>query len=355
MKKRGIIAIVITVVAVVLIIIKLSVNKKIIEENKEVVDRSHIPVTVRVAPVEMLPLNTNINHSAIVEPNEIANVAPSASGKIESLSIELGTKVSKGQVIGKIDTKSLDIQKESLQLTVNKLKRDYERNKDLFEGNALSETQYLDSKYAYESRQLDLKKLKQQIDDSYIKSPLTGTITGKNNLKGEFVSAGTPIATVVATNLLKIYVFLNQSEVRFIDNGDTATITTAMMSNKEFKGKVTYIAPNADNNYNYKVEVQVNNKKYPDLRTGTYVNVKFNITSNQEVLQIPKKALVGGIKDAYVFVQNGDRAEKRNIHVGRDNGQYIEVVEGLKANEKVVIDGQINIVDNSLIQAKESK
>lgn len=355
MKKRAIITIIIVLATTVLIVVKLASNKKKINENKEVVDRSHIPTAVRIATVKTRPLNTKISHSSIVDPNEVASIAPGASGKIQSLSIDLGTKVLKDQRIGKIDTKVIDVQLENLQLTVNKLKRDYERNKELFEGQALSETQYLDSKFAYDSRMLDLKQLQQQIDDSYIKSPITGIITAKNNLRGEFVSAGTPIATVVATDLLKIYVFVNQSEVRFIHQNQTAVVTTSMMAGKEFMGKVNYIAPNADNNLNYKVEVLINKKENPDLRTGTYVNVKFDTKSEEEVLQVPKKALVGGLKDAYVFVMNGDRAERRNIHVGRENGPYIEVIDGLKENDKVVVDGQINIVDNSLIQAKESK
>lgn len=355
MKKKGLIAIVIIAVCVVLAVVKLSSNKKIIDEGKVVVDRSHIPVAVNIETVKVLALNADVVRPAVVEPNEKATVAPSMSGKLESISFKLGSRVSKGQTIGKIDTKTLNVQLKNLQLTVDKLKRDLDRNKELFDGRALSETQYLDSKFAYESRQIEMEQLKQQISDSYIISPISGTITDKKYVAGEFVGAGSPVATVEDVDILKIYVFINQSEVRFVKLGQSVAISAAVTPDKSFNGTVTYVAPSADNNYNYKVEVQVKVKENPELKAGTYVQVSFKTNTEASALQIPKKALVEGVKNAYVYVQNGDRAEKRFIRVGRENGEYIEVIEGLKENEKVVIDGQINIVDKSLIQAKESK
>src|SRR5690606_13729889 len=121
---------------------------------------------------------------------------------------------------------------------------------------------------------------------------------------------------------------------------------------KTFVGKVTYIAPSVDRNYNYQVEVKIPAKDNAGLRAGTYVTAQLKTDTEESVLQIPKRALVEGVKNAYVFVQNGNRAERKDIHVGRENGEYIEVIHGLEEGEKVVVDGQINIVDNSLIQAQ---
>lgn len=354
MKKSGIIAIIILVGLTVFTVVKLMSNKKKINESKEFVDRSQIPVAVNVASVKMLELTKDISRPAIIEPNEIAGIASTMPGRLESLSIDLGSKVSKGQVIGKVDTKTLDVQRRNLQLTVAKMKTDFDRNKELYEGNALSEMQYLDSKFGYESRKLELEQLEQQISDASIKSPLSGVITEKTNVVGEFINAGTPIAMVVDVDPLKVYVYLNQSEVRFVSINQVVDITSAIYPGEVFKGSVSYISPNVDANYNYKIEIKIPSKDYPTLKSGTYVNVNFTTDTKEHVLQIPKKALVEGVKNAYVFIQNGDRAERRTIFVGRENGEYIEVVEGLKEGDKVVIDGQINIIDNSLIQAKEN-
>ncbi len=355
MKKKGIIAIVILGAFAVFAIVKLVSNKKELDKGKEVIDRSHIPVAVNLATAKSMEMSSVIVRPSIVEPNEKAGIASTMPGRLENFNIELGSKVTKGQSIGKVDTKTYDIQLKNLELAVSKFERDLKRNKELFEGSALAESQYLDSKFAYDSRKLEMEQLKQQISDSYIKSPLTGTIVDKRNISGEFIGAGTPIATVVDVNTLKIFVSVNESEVRFIKLGEKVNIKASVITDKTFSGKVTYVAPSADENFNYKIEIQVNVKENKELRAGTYVNVYFETNATDIALQIPKKALVEGIKNAYVYVLNGDKAERRTIKVGRENGEYIEVVDGLKEGERVVIDGQINITDNSLIQSKDTK
>lgn len=352
MKKKGIIAIVIFAAFAVFAIIKLVSNKKEITKHKEVVDRSHIPVAVNVEAVKMMEMNSVISRPAVVQPNEMASISSSMPGRLMNFNIDLGSRVTKGQTIGKVDTKTYDIQLQNLQLTVSKFERDYKRNKELFEGNALSESNYLDSKFAYESRKLEMEQLQQQINDSYIKSPINGTIIDKKNLSGEFIGAGNPVAIVVDVDLLKIFVSLNESEIRFIKLNQNVALSASVMPDQRFTGKVTYISPTTDENFNYKVEIQAKVKENKALKAGTYVNVLFETNTKDLALQVPKRALVEGVKNAYVYVQNGDRAEKRTVKVGRENGAYIEIIAGLKEGEKVVIDGQINIVDNSLIQSK---
>lgn len=356
MKKKSILLIIGITVILILVIIKLSSNKKKIEAGKVMVDRSHIPVTVNTETVKMMDMNSTIIRPATISPNERATISPSMPGKLERFDVELGTKVTKGQIIGKIDTKTYDVQLRNAQLAADKMKADFNRNKTLYEGNALSESQYLDSKYGMEAKQLEADQLKQQIDESYIKSPLNGIITDKQHVSGEFVGGGTPLATVEDVNQFKVFIYVNESEVRFIKLGEIVHIKSDVFPTEDFKGKVSYVAPSADNNFNYKIEILVNPRENKDLKSGAYVTVLLkSFVEGEKALQIPKKALVKGIKESYVFIQNGKYAEKRVVRLGRENGEYVEVLSGLKEGDIVVTDGQINIVDKSLIQSKGEK
>lgn len=355
MKTRNIVTIIIIVAFGIFVAIKLSSNKKVIDKNKEFVDRSTIPTAVNVTKVEKGTLDGLIIRPAVVQANEKATIAPSASGKIETLNIELGTRVSKGQVIGTIDTKTMKTQLQNLELNISKLKRDYERNQELYKGNAISETNLLDSKFALDSRMIEAEQLRQQISDGNIISPISGIITDKKYLKGEFISVGTPVATVVDVESLKVYIFVNENEIQYIQKGQTADITASVFPGKNFKGKVSYVAPTADENYNYKIEILVSTKENKELKAGTYVNVSFKATSDIPTLFIPKRALVEGVKKAYVYIQDGNKALRKDIVVGQESGEKIQVVSGLKEGDLVVIDGQINIVTGSLIQTKEVK
>ncbi|HRB66556.1 MAG TPA: efflux transporter periplasmic adaptor subunit, partial [Chitinophagales bacterium] len=113
-----------------------------------------------------------------------------------------------------------------------------------------------------------------------------------------------------------------------------------------------YIAPKGDENHNYKVEVHIPNSGY---KAGTYVQVKFSFKKPADALQIPKMALVEGVKNPYVYVVNGNSIAIRKIVLGEEVGQNIIVRSGLTPGDKVVTTGQINLTEKSKIQIINEK
>lgn len=350
--KSKIIAIVVLVVTALLITITLIYNKKEINKNNTPIDRSHIPVTVSAATIKKMPSNGELTLPAILEPNESATIAVGAMGELMGLNIELGSKVRKGQVIGKVDTRAMQIQLQSLELTVAKLKADYERNQSLLEGNAISAVNVRDSKYNYESNKLTLEKLRQQIADANIVSPLSGIITDKKMVEGEFVGAGSPIATVVDVSKLKATVYVSESDIYYLKKDQKVTAHSRIFPEKILEGTITYMSPNGDNNHRYKVEITMDGTN-ENFKAGTYVNVTFHLDVTEDILQLPKAALVNGIVNPYVFIVDGEKAKKRAVVLGREIGDYYGLKEGLKAGDKVITAGKINVIDGSNIAVKK--
>ena len=154
MNLRRIFSIVAVILFTTVIIFTLIKNKHKLDESKKVTDRSGIPVSVTVFSVAKADMKDTFNYAASLYANEEATISASISGRIENLNIELGTKVSKGQVIGKIDVNETEIKLKSAELSIEKLKADYERNKILAKGNATNANAINDAKY-----DLDAKKL----------------------------------------------------------------------------------------------------------------------------------------------------------------------------------------------------
>jgi len=347
-------------IAVVLVIIggitwTLIGNKKEINEKNKPVDRSEIPVAVSVTEIKPLPMSGDVLLPAVLEPKDQSTVSIGTSGKLESLRIELGTRVSKGQVIGTIDTKVKQVDLKSRELTVSKLKLDYERNKELLKGNAISENAVTEAKYNYETKQLEVSQLKQQIADANIIAPISGIITDKKMMPGEYVNMGSPIATIVDVSQLKTVVYVNEREVYKLKMKQNATITSDVFPGKKFAGQVSYISPQGDENHNYKIEVLLSKSGVSELKAGTYVRVSFDMQNEGDVLQVPKKALVAGTKNPYVYVAENNKAVKRQLVLGRELGENIEVLGGLQTGEKVITDGQINVVNGSNVQVTTTK
>jgi RND family efflux transporter MFP subunit len=330
-------------------------NKKKIEKNNQVVDRSHVAIPVTYTEVAYLPVNRQLVLPAVLEPLNEAVISVNAQGKLKTLNIELGSVVKKGQVLGSIDSRLKELNLESTELTLNKLQGDYQRNKELLEGNATTEISVNESKYSYDNTRIQAEQLKQQISDGLVVSPISGVIVKKNLEAGEFVNPGTPIATVVDVTQLKANVKVNETDAYKLKDGQSVSIFCDVFPGEEFGGSIRYVSPRGDESHNYEVEIVLKNSSKVQLKAGTYIRVSFHTESSGDALQIPKVALVEGIKNPYVYVVKDTKAEMRKITVGREIGENIEVLGGLQKGEKVVVSGQINLSEGSIIEVINNK
>ncbi|MFY7889399.1 MAG: efflux RND transporter periplasmic adaptor subunit [Spirosomataceae bacterium] len=344
--KKSLIITVSLLALVGFIAFKLYNNKQKIEANKVTIDRTIIPVAVSTVKADYLPYDGKVNLPANLELNNEATLSIGVQGKIEKLGIEVGSRVAQGQVIGKLDVKLKQINLKANELTLAKLEKDLQRNSDLLKGNAGTELSVINSKYDVENTRIQIEQVKQQIADGNIIAPISGVVTSRKLMAGEYVNPGTVIATIVDDVHLKAVVFVNEKDVYQLKVGQAASITSDVFPNKTFVGHVKFISPKGDENHNYRVELQLNTNA---LRAGTYVMVGFDLGRRASVLQIPKLALVEGTKNPYVYVVQDNVAKIQKITVGREVGENIEVVSGLQAGQEVVTSGQINLTNGSKI------
>ena len=347
--------IIVGIIALLLIggmVYKLTQNKKEIDKNSTPKDRSNVPVSVTTFDANYFPVSTDYALPAVLDINKSGIITATQPGKIAYFNVEIGSHVSKGQLIGKIDSKQREIGIKSSEATIKKLEADIQRTKDLIEGDAAPATAINDLNYNLETTKIQKENMQQQIADNNIYAPISGIVVQKNANAGEFANPGTPLASIMDISVLKAIVYVSESNVYDLRIGQAAQISSSVFPGKLTKGIVKYIAPKGDENHNYRVEVEIPNSGY---KAGTYVNVKFNFKKPADALQIPKIALVEGVKNPYVYVVNGNSIAVRKIEIGEEIGQNIVVRSGLTPGEKVVTSGQINLSEKSKIQIVNSK
>lgn len=331
---------------------KLTKNKKEININNTPVDRSDVPVFVSTFDANYFPVGNDYALPAVLDVNNTGVIMTMQPGKLASFDIEIGKQVSKGQLVGRIDSKQREIGVKSTDATIKKLEDDIQRTQDLIAGDAAPSNSINDLNYNLETAKIQRENMLQQIADNNIYAPISGTIVQKNANAGEFANPGTPLATIMDVSVLKAIVFVSEKNIYDLKLGQTAQITSSVFPNKVTQGTIKYISPKGDENHNYRVEVVIPNSGY---KAGTYVNVKFSSKKQGEALQIPKTALVEGVKNPYVYVANGNNVAVRKLELGEEVGQNIVVISGLTAGEKVITSGQINITTSSKISIVNSK
>lgn len=347
--------IIIAIIAILLIggmAYKLTQNKKIITKNEQPVDRTNVPVSVTTFDANYFPVSTDYALPAVLDINKSGIITATQPGKLASFNVEIGSHVIKGQLVGKIDSRQREIGIKSSDATIKKLEADLQRTKDLIEGDAAPATAINDLNYNLETTKIQKENMQQQIADNNIYAPISGIVVQKNANAGEFANPGTPLASIMDVSVLKAIVYVSETNVYDLKLGQSAQVTSSIFPGKLTKGIVKYIAPKGDENHNYRVEVEIPNSGY---KAGTYVNVKFSFKKPAEALQIPKIALVEGVKNPFVYVVNGNSIAVRKLELGEEVGQNVVVKSGLTPGEKVITSGQINLTASSKISIVNPK
>lgn len=347
---KRIITIIIIVAVLGLIGFRLYSNKQAIDENKKVVDKSDVAIAVNTATVTKGISNKSFTMLGTVAPDQAVEIKAETAGQVEELYVKLGDELKKGARVARIDNQLLRIGLSNAEQKLADANQNFVRYKNLYDGGAASQAQYDQYKLAFENAQNQVAEAKRQLQKAMVTAPFNGVITKKSIDEGAFVTVGGPIATIVDVKNLKVQLNVSEHDAYALRVGDPVKITASVFPGVEYDGQITFISPQGDNAHNYPVEIAFKNKEDNALKAGTYVNVNFSRKSTTEVIQVPRAALVGSIQNAKVYVVRDGMATAKSITVGSDNGDYLEVINGLQPGEEVVVTGQINLSDNTKVQ-----
>ena len=351
--KRKYITIAIIIIIVGAIVFKLSANKKVLNASTRVVQNSAVSIPVKVAFVQEQQLEINIKKTGNLAPFKESKILAPVSGILQYLKIDLGDKVSQGQVIAEMDTRLQKLDIEKAQTNVAKLKNDYETYSELLAGKAATQEKVNETRQDYDNAVNQLNQSTKALNDDAIKSPTGGIISVKSVEQGVFVNAGAEIATVVNTSKIKVQVNLDETEIYQVKPGQIVSVSTDVYPGKIFKGAITFISPQADAAHNYMVEITISDEPNWPLHSGTFVYADFSKKVNRQILLIPRSALVESIQNATVYRVTGNVAHLINIKTGVELGDLIEVTEGLNKNDIVVAAGQINLKDGTPVSTSK--
>ncbi len=327
----------------------LASNKQEIDSRKEV-KTTNQDITVTVAQAQMKATGNELQLVGTAEANREVMVASESGGKITLVNFKLGDYVSQGAILATVDDTYKRLAYENAQLSFNKYKDDYERYQVLRKGDAVSETQLRDMKLAYENAQIQLQNAKKQLDDTRIVAPFSGYITSQNVEMGAYVNVGTPIAGIADISRLKVSLAVSENNVYELRTGQEVGVCTSIYPDVCYKGTISNISPKGSSAHTYPIEIIINNNSKNPLKAGTYVNVNVNMGKSVPALMIPRDAIVSSVKDPSVYVVNGETVSLVKISKGRDYKSDLEVLAGLKEGDRVVTNGQINLMDGAKVQ-----
>jgi RND family efflux transporter MFP subunit len=285
-------------------------------------------------------------------------IFPRSNGYVESWKVDIGDNVQAGQLLAEIATPEVDQQLAQARAQEEIAKLTADRWRDLLDKKVVSKQEYDQNEKAYEAAKANLQQLEKIQGFQQILAPFAGKIAARNIDVGTLVTAGTgnsgtPLFSLVQSDVLRVYVFAPQENAPSIREGLAAKIVLQEYPGQEFDGKVTRTAGALDpQSRTMQVEVQVPNQQ-GKLYAGMYGQVKFLLPDDNAPIVVPADAFVFRAQGPQVVtVTNDNRIHWQKISVGRDFGTQLEVLNGLKENTEVVMNPTDDLREGIKVQVK---
>ncbi len=273
----------------------------------------------------------------------VNDVTPGLSGKIISISRKaIGDKVGKGELLYSVDAPEWrSLQQQYL---------DALREDDPVRSKQLSQRlQTLGMKTAALERLAQDQRIVQTLD---VHAPVDGTIVEWRGWKDKPVEAGTQVVTLGGMNRIPVVISLFEGQGAWINNGQRVVFRLPTFPGDEFVGQVD----RTDREINFSTRTLPVYAGFstadPRIRYGMLVEATIHASDREDVLRIPREALIRTGDGSRVIVSRGNgRFRPVAVVTGLESGDYIEVLSGLEEGQEIVVSGQFLIDSESSLTA----
>ena len=296
------------------------------------------------------------------------------NGYLKRWYVDIGSHVSQGELLAEIETPEIDQQLEQARADLKNAQANARlaeitaaRWQNLLKTNSVSkqETDQAISDQSARQATVDsmaanVHRLEQLQSFEKVYAPFAGVITARNTDIGALINAGAggvpqELFHMAAVNKLRVYVAVPEVDSRAAQTGAKATLTLDEYPGESFEGTIMRNSDSIDlASRTLNVEVDVNN---PDgrIKPGAYVFVHMKVPdgakSASRSLVIPANTLLFRSEGLRVGVVRNDRAELVPITIGRDYGSTVEVVNGLKASDQVIVNPSDSLISGAPVHA----
>jgi len=318
--------------------------------EEEVKEEEKYAVPVETTTVIQGDVSSFYSTTATLEAPQEANVVTRISGLIESINVEEGDRVTKGQLLAVIDAKRQRFELARSQAEVEIIEQELNRlkkmsNKEFFSADSMAKLEY-NLQAAIAKR--DLAAL--QVQESMVRSPIDGVIATRFVKAGNMAKEFDELFYVVDQDELYGIVHLPEQQLQSLRLGQDAQIFANKHTDETVHAKVLRISPVVDaQSGTFKVTLSVPNQK-ATLKAGMFTRVELRYDTHINVITVPYNAVVNQDNEFALYVIDGDNANRRAVSLGYREADTVEIVDGIEPGEQIVIRGHQNLKDQSLVE-----
>lgn len=335
--------------------------------------------SVEVVPVETGTISDQIRAYGTIQAQDIVSITPQVSDRVTEILVDLGDEITRGQVMARIRDVSFRDNMEQAEAQIRQartaLERDstqFVRQQNLFERDLISQAEfdefratYLSSQAQYESARAALTQSREDLENTEIRSPVDGVVLERMISVGDVASSGQVAFEVANLVGFETRVFLPMQDWQLVQIGQEVSFSLSSRTGEVGQGVVSRKSPRLDPTTGLgEVVISLTDAGSP-INQGALLQARINLETREDVIVIPRSALIERV-DTYiepetgtielersysVFVTQGDSiAVNRELELGIEQGDRIEVLDGLSSGDGLIITGQNNLEDGGRIR-----
>ncbi len=310
-------------------------------------------VPVETQPLRRAPIVAVYSGTAPIEAHEEAEVVAKVGGEVRQIFVEEGDVVEAGKILARLDGDRLRLQVAETDANLRKLERDYNRQLELSNKGLVAKGVAENAKFDLDALRATYDRARLELGYTEIRAPISGVVSARHIKVGNTIAEGTPTFRVTNLDPLVAYVHIPEKEFRKLAPNQTADVLVDALGGERFTGTISRISPTVDpktGTFRARVEVPDPSRR---LKPGMFARVNIVYERRDDALQLPRNAIVESDGEQMVFVVVNDKAEQRLVRTGLANSGWIEVLEGLQGDERVVVVGQGGLKTGTAVKVVE--
>lgn len=308
--------------------------------DSKMADESRIE-QVQTSPLKKVTVSRELELSTTLQGYETMNVAPSLNGKIEQIFVEVGSNVSRGQLLVRMDQS----QYNTTKLTYANLGVELSRMEALKESGTISQQTYDKTKLGHDQTKENLDFLEK---NTYVKAAFSGVISAKNYEDGELYG-GQPILVLTQISTLKALINIPEINFPLVKKGQKISLRSDIYPNKVFPATIEIVYPTIDAaTHTFQAKLNIPNA-HQLLRPGMFVRTTLAL-DKVDAIMAPYQAVLKlvGSNERYVFINNDGVAKRVAVTLGQRFDDMVEIISSeLFLGDELVTVGQAKLVDGS--------
>lgn len=334
-----------------LLAVTCSRQQKLLEQEKATaISDEKKPVNVVLLQVQAITIKDVINLPGEIEPWTRLELMAKVGGSVSEVLVREGDLVRKGDILARIEDDDYRIALDGATAVNRLAKLDYERAQGLLEKKVQTQANLDLTLSRMQTTRSDVENARLQLERCTIKAPMNGVVNRLDAKVGLLLSIGDPVGEILAVDRLKAVIGIPESDIAAVKKVESVELTIQALDDKKVTGRSHYLAHAPETVAKlYRLELALENEDGAIL-PGMFIRANIVKQNVPEAVAVPLYAVITRNDEQYIFVAENDIVEKRSVTLGIIEGWQVQVLQGLKSGDRVLIEGHRDVDEGQKIK-----